>query len=186
MKIIGITGKSGSGKTTFASLLSKKLECNHIDIDKIGHQALLQPEIIYKICNTFGNEILDEKAEIDRKKLGNIVFSQKQKMEQLSNITWSYMEKALDNILSQHNDIIVLEWILLPHSKYWEKCNCKILVTSNDTKRKNKIIERDHITEEYFNKRDSASIEHTSFKFDYILENDYNLETIDKLIEKII
>ena len=71
MKIIGITGKSGSGKTTFASLLSKKLECNHIDIDKIGHQALLQPEIIYKICNTFGNEILDEKAEIDRKKLGN-------------------------------------------------------------------------------------------------------------------
>ena len=70
MKIIGITGKSGSGKTTFASSLSKKIKCKHIyiDIDKIGHQALLQPDIVDKLCNTFGNEILDEKGKIDRKK----------------------------------------------------------------------------------------------------------------------
>ena len=91
----------------------------------------------------------------------------------------------MNNILSQCDDIIVLEWILLPHSKYWKKFNCKILITSNDIKRKNKIIERDSITEEHFYKRDSASIDYSSFKFDYILENDYQLETIDKLIEKI-
>ena len=36
MKVIWITGKSGSGKTTFASLLAKELECKHIDIDKNG------------------------------------------------------------------------------------------------------------------------------------------------------
>ena len=40
MRIIGVTGKSGSGKTTFASLLAKELKCKHIDIDKIGHSYI--------------------------------------------------------------------------------------------------------------------------------------------------
>jgi len=60
MKIIGITGKSGSGKTTVASLIAKKMNGIHLDIDKIGHEALLQEDVIKKLCNNFGTEILNE------------------------------------------------------------------------------------------------------------------------------
>lgn len=56
IKVIGITGKSGSGKTTFASLLAKELKCKHIDIDKISHEDIFRPEI------------LDESGKLDRKK----------------------------------------------------------------------------------------------------------------------
>lgn len=68
MKIIGITGKSGSGKTTFASNLSKELKYKHIDIDKIGHEALYIPEIIDFLCKKFGTEILDSNRKYRQKK----------------------------------------------------------------------------------------------------------------------
>lgn len=185
MKIIGITGKSGSGKTTLASLLSQKLKCKYIDIDKIGHEALFQPEIFDSLCEKFGRGILDENGKIDRKKIGNIVFSQKQKMQELTDLTWNYMKRVLDDILAQSDEIIILDWILLPDSKYWDKCDLRILVTSSDIKRKQKILERDNISEEYFDKRDSASIDYSTFKFDYIFENDYKLQAINEMIEKV-
>ena len=185
MKIIGITGKSGCGKSTFASLLSQKLNCQHIDIDKIGHQAILQPEIIRSLCNEFGTQILNENGFIDRKKMGAIVFAQKDKMKILEDLTYGYMQKCLDEILSQNDDLIVLEYILLPRTKYWDMCNSKVLVKSDDTKRKAKVIERDNISPEYFDKRDSASLDYSSFSFDYIFENDYNMESMNKMFDKI-
>lgn len=185
MKIIGITGKSGSGKSTFASLLAQKLNCKHIDIDKIGHEALYRPDNLDVLCEKFGTEILDVNGNLDRKKIGNIVFSQTDKMEELTDITWNHMQQQLNQILSQDDDIIILEWILLPHSKYWELCSSKILVKSDDLARKNKVMERDNISEEYFNKRDSASIDYSTIQFDYIFENDYQTQTMDEVLNKL-
>lgn len=136
MNVIGITGKSGSGKTTFASLLAQELKCKHIDIDKIGQEALFRPEILDTLCEKFGTEILDENGNLDRKKMGDIVFTQRHKMKELSDLTWEFMQQQLDLILTQDDETLILEWILLPHSRYWKKCNCKILVTSDDARRK--------------------------------------------------
>ena len=186
MKIIGITGKSGSGKSTLAKILSEQLNCNVINIDKIGHQATYNEENKNKLCNIFGKEILGQNEKIDRKKLGNIVFSDKEKMDILTEITWKYMQENIDKILEKEkNENIILEWALLPISKYWDKCNTKILIKANDIQRKNRVIQRDNITEEYFLKRDSQSIDYTSYKFDYIFENNYKLETMKKIAKEL-
>lgn len=185
MKVIGITGKSGSGKSTFASLLSKKLNCKCVDVDEVGHQALFQPDIFKELCDKFGTGVLDENGKIDRKKVGNIVFADKQKMNILTDLTWNYMNKTLDNFLQQTDNFMILDWILLPYTEYWNKCSFKILVLSDDIERKNKVIERDHISEEYFYKRDSASVDYSTFKFDYIVKNDYQPQTLNELVEKI-
>lgn len=186
MKIIGITGKSGSGKSTLTSLLSEKLKCESVNIDKIGHKATSDEKIAKELCAIFGDEILSSNGKIDRKKLGNIVFSSKEKMDILTQITWGYMQKILDDILEKQPEIIILEWALLPtDSKYWEKCDIKILIQSDDKQRKNKVIERDHISEEYFLKRDAGSVDYTPFEFDYIFENDYTLETMEKIANSI-
>lgn len=185
MKIIGITGKSGSGKSTFASLLAQKLNCKYIDIDKIGHEALYRPDNFDVLCEKFGTEILDVNGNVDRKKVGNIVFTNTEKMKDLTDITWNYMQQQLNHIISQDDDIIILDWILLPNSRYWELCDSKILVKSDDLARKNKIIERDHISEDYFDKRDSASIDYSDFQFDYIFENDYQMQTMNEMINRL-
>ena len=46
-------------------------------------------------------------------------------------------------------------------------------------------MQRDHISEEYFLKRDSGSIDYTPYEFDYIFENDYQLETMEKIVNTI-
>ena len=184
MKIIGITGKSGSGKTTISEMLSKKLNCNTIDIDKIGHKVTSDEKVTKKLCKVFGKEILNKDEKVDRKKLGNIVFSNKEKMNILTDITWNYMQNIIDEILKkEEKDVIILDWALLPISKYWDKIDVKILMKANDEQRKNIVINRDKITEEYFFKRESNSINYSTYKFDYIFENNYMLKDMEKIMK---
>ena len=83
-------------------------------------------------------------------------------MEALTDVTWGYMQEMLDEILKNENkSTIILEWALLPISKYWDKCDIKILMKANDIERKSRVMKRDNITEEYFFKRDKNSIRRT-------------------------
>lgn len=186
MKIYGVTGKSGSGKSTYAKTLAEKLNCRHVDIDVIGRDALYQPEIFDTLCEKFGMEILDDNGMVDRKKVGNIVFKSQEKMDILIELTWNYMQQQIDKILQEEQDAIVLEYVLLPKSKYWDMSDTKILVKSDETMRKRKVIERDNISEEYFDKRDSTGMDYSSTQFDYILENDYKEDTMNDMLDNVI
>ena len=185
MKLIGITGKTGTGKSTIATTLAQKLEGQYVDIDKIGHQATSDPIIAKKLCNVFGNELLNENGNIDRKKLGNIVFSNKDKMQILTDITWEYMEQKLNKILLQKQQYFIFDWALLPKVKFWDMCDIKILVTSDDTVRKERILERDHISEGYLEKRESATLDYSKLSFDFTFDNDYTNKTMDAFIKVV-
>ena len=167
MKLIGITGKTGTGKSTIATVLAQKLNGQYVDIDKIGHQATSDPIITKKLCNVFDNGLLDNNGNVDRKKLGNIVFSDTDKMQILTDITWEYMEQKLDNILLQKQQYFIFDWALLPKVKFWNMCDMKILVTSDDTVRKERILESSKLS------------------FDFIFDNDYTKESMDSFIETI-
>lgn len=185
MKLIGITGKTGSGKSTFGKLLADKLNCKYIDIDKIGHSAISDSSISKKLYQEFGQDILDDNKNIDRKKLGNIVFSDKNKMDILTNLTWNYMQNKIDNILSQNEDYYILDWALLPSVKYFNICDIKILIVSEDIKRKEKILKRDNISKEYLEKRENNTLDYSNFKFDYIFNNDYSKECLSYIIDTV-
>lgn len=185
MKLIGITGKTGSGKSTIGKLLEKRLNCTYIDIDKIGHEATSDSIISEKLCIEFGQDILDENKNIDRKKLGNIVFSNKEKMDILTSLTWNYMQDKLDIILSKNNDYCILDWALLPIVKYFDMCDIKILINSDDIKRKERIIKRDNISKEYLEKREANTLDYSKFQFDYIFNNNYSKETLNSIIDTI-
>lgn len=178
MAIIGVTGKSGSGKSSFASLLAQKLNGTYVDMDKVCHQALLDPTILHTLCNKFGTGILGSNGQIDRKKLGNIAFSNVENMQIVTNLTYAYMDKQLEPLLKKQDATIVLDAILLPQTHYWKLCDSKILILSDESKRKNMVMERDHISEEYFLKRDARSIDYSSYHFDSVLFNNYTQESM--------
>lgn len=151
MNLILITGKSGSGKSTFAKLLAKKLNYLYIDIDAIIHNLYSFKEVIDKAQELFGNEIF-ENGIFNKKNLGKIFFNEKSKrVDEYKEFTYNYVVKEVDKLLTQD---AIIDYILLPQTKYWNLICTKILVqSSNDTQRFELIKKRDNITDEYIQKK---------------------------------
>ena len=184
--IIGICGKSGSGKSTLAHQIIElsNNKAVHLDIDKIGHKVLLLPKVKRELINSFGESII-KADDVDRKKLGEIVFDNRNEMQKLSNITWKYMQIEIDNFLEINKDkIIVLDWLLLPISKYFDMCDIKILLNIPYDVRKQRAMKRDNITEESFDQREKACIDFNENAFDYVL-NANNKEIVTKLVKSL-
>lgn len=85
--IIGVTGSIGSGKTTAAKIFSK-YHFIRIGADEIGHEIIRKNRYAYKkIIKEFGSGVLDKNKNIDRKKLGDVVFNDNKKLDKLNYIT---------------------------------------------------------------------------------------------------
>ena len=181
--IIGICGNSGSGKSTLSKILTEQYKnIIHLDIDKVGHKVLTLSEVKNEIIKNYGDDIFNDK-NIDRKKLGEIVFNSRIEMDYLSNITWKYMKIEIDKFLIDNQDkIIILDWILLPISKYFDKCDIKILLDIPYEIRKERAIKRDNITENEFDLREKASINYDTNIFDYVI-NDKDNGEIKRLVK---
>ncbi len=184
--IIGICGKSGSGKSTLSEQIIELTnnKAVHLDIDKVGHNVLLLPEVKKELINSFGKSIiLDDK--VDRKKLGEIVFDSRKEMSKLTDITWKYMQLEIDKYLIHNKDrIIILDWILLPISKYFRMCDIKILLDIPYEIRKKRAMLRDNITGEAFDLREKASIEFDEGSFDYVFKSN-DKELVKKLVRSL-
>ena len=184
--IIGITGKSGSGKSTLAFELGRCFpNATIINVDEIGHEALCRPKILKQLKERFGNEILDETGAVDRKKLGNIVFAEREKMQQLTEAAYLYISKKINYIVETTNGVLIFDWILLPEDSIWSKCDIKVLVHTDLQTRKKKVIVRDNITDEYFDAREKTSIEYSEEQFDYVFYNDYEENSIINMAKYI-
>lgn len=87
MKIIGITGGVGAGKSTVLDYLKEKSHCLVVEADKVGH-FLMEPggACYYGIVEKFGSSILNGDQTIDREKLGKIVFADERLLEALNKI----------------------------------------------------------------------------------------------------
>lgn len=169
---IGICGLSGSGKSSLAKfLLEKHNNYLYIDIDKIGHEINELDEVKEELVKCFGDILTDNK--VDRKKLGNIVFNDKEAMTLLEDITWKHMERRIDEIIGD-NPNVIFDWMLLPRVKYFNKCNLKILLDIDLNTRRERIIKRDNISLDYFNLREASSYNYNYEDFDIILhDNNY-------------
>ena len=184
--LIGISGKSGSGKTTLSNNLKELLprEVVHLDIDKVGHNVLLLDKVKEELIKAFGSNIVNNE-NIDRKKLGEIVFNNREEMQKLTDITWNFMQKDIDSFIESNKDkIIILDWLLLPITKYFKMCDLTILLDIPYEIRKKRAMARDNIIEEEFDLRESSSIDLNPKDFDYVLKNN-NKNEIRKLVKKI-
>ncbi len=117
MHVIGLTGGVGSGKTT-ASKFLQELGAHILDADKVGHESYLPDMPAWKdLIAAFGEDLLRPNQEIDRKKLGAIVFSNPENLAKLNSIVHprmrEMMEQQLEELKGQGVKLVVLEAAIL-------------------------------------------------------------------------
>lgn len=117
MKVIGLTGGIGSGKSTVSQFLAE-LGAVIIDADKVGHEALKPDTDIWReVVAAFGRRILTPNGDIDRKKLGEIVFGNPEALARLNQIMhpriYDMVKAQLEEYRRQGVEVVVLEAPLL-------------------------------------------------------------------------
>jgi dephospho-CoA kinase len=117
MRVIGLTGGIGSGKSTVASFLAG-LGATVIDVDGVWHEALgADSELRQQIVAAFGDGILTPHGDIDRRELGAIVFGNDEALARLNNIMQPWMYKTVRARLEDYRrwgvKVVVLDMPLL-------------------------------------------------------------------------
>lgn len=168
--IIGITGKSGSGKSYLSEILAQNLDMIHIDIDKISHKVLTFENTKNFLLKEFGSKIFDNEI-LNRKQLGTIVFSNPEKLEKLNKFCQIEIEKELDRIIKDSTKSIILDYALLVGLKQFELCDIKILLDADLNLRYSRVKSKENITKEYFFSRDNSLPNFDESKFNFIYKN---------------
>lgn len=127
MKVIGLTGKACAGKNQVAKALEEK-GFYVIDADLIGHDALENNKD--KIKETFGDSVISN-DKVDRRALGNIVFSSKAKMRLLETIVHPYVKEYCKKEIAKSNKNIIINAALLQKGDLVELCEQVIFVKAS-------------------------------------------------------
>eukprot|EP01017_Pseudomicrothorax_dubius_P007279 TRINITY_DN12236_c0_g2_i1.p1 TRINITY_DN12236_c0_g2~~TRINITY_DN12236_c0_g2_i1.p1 ORF type:complete len:185 (+),score=23.01 TRINITY_DN12236_c0_g2_i1:172-726(+) len=103
VKLIGLTGGIGCGKSTCSEVIQQTFKIPVIDCDLLSRQIMEVGKPAYKkVVSIFGESILNPDKTIDRKKLGEVVFSNRSAKGKLMRVTNWYIFKALFGSLYQH------------------------------------------------------------------------------------
>lgn len=147
--IIGITGGSGCGKSSVVSRL-KADGFYAIDADVVARECVKQGKPSYnEIKAYFGDDVFLENGELDRKKLGSIVFSDENELKALNSITHKYIKMEIENEIAANKDKdIIIDAAVLNQGGLAEICDIIILVTAKKDVRIKRIIKRDNLSYE--------------------------------------
>ena len=179
--VVGLTGGIGSGKSTVSRILQKK-GYPLIDLDKISHEVIEYPEVIEKLVKAFGEDILDENGKISRRKLGAVVFGNKEKLREINSIMHPVILAEMRRqvrLLEKINKIVFVEIQLLFEVK-WEKEFDVILLVYVDRETQITFEEVEKIINSQINLEDKKK------KSDYVIDNTKKIEEVELEIEKIL
>ena len=175
--IIGITGGTGCGKTTLLTEI-EKLGGLVLDCDAIYHDLLRSDNQLLTAIETRFPGVVED-GQLNRKKLGAIVFADKQALQDLNFITHGAVKAAVLCKLESQPALAAIDAIALFEGGLAELCDLTVAVTAPVEARVKRLMSRDNIPEDYAKSRIAAQHDANWFRerCDEILENDGNLDT---------
>ena len=128
MKIIGITGGVGAGKSEVLNFIAGRYDATVVEADQVGY-LVMQPgkEAFEPVVELFGPSVVKEDQTLDREKIAQIVFEDRQLLEKLNAIVHPavkrYIRRAIQMEQEAGTEIFVVEAALLIEDKYDEICD---------------------------------------------------------------
>lgn len=154
---VGVTGGTGSGKTTMLSIL-KNIGYTVIDADEISRRAFESSEVVNYLKNTYGESILEDNIDkkvdkkIDRKKLASIIFKDKEKLKEYNDVIMPLIGKKIEEEFKKAEDngetMAFLDAPMLFENPGLIKIDVTVLMDANEEERIKRVMKRDGIKEE--------------------------------------
>ncbi len=147
--VIGLTGNIATGKSIVRKML-EHLGAYGIDADALAHRAIARGAPGYQpVVAAFGKWILDGNGDVDRQKLGKLVFNDAEALKQLETIVHPLVEKAIDLLIKRSSQpVIVLEAIKLLEGKLAKACDVVWVTDSTEALQKIRLMRKRHMNEQ--------------------------------------
>lgn len=190
-KLYGLTGPTGSGKTTVTDIL-KNHRFEIVNADEIAHKALLDTELISALKIAFGEGIINPDGSINRRETAKIAFSSKENTEILNSLTHPVILRLaveeFERLSREGSKNIVFDAPTLFESGSDKLCQKIISVIAPENLRARRIMKRDNISEAEAIKRISAQKSEEFFRenSDFVIENDGDIKALKAKTESII
>lgn len=192
--VIGITGGIGSGKSTVLNLLNTKYGFYIFEADKIAHELMQKGNTIYnKVVENFGKGILNDEQQIDRKKMGKLVFEDKDKLKLLNEIVHPEVINEIHNRIeylkkNDNKDQFVIEAALLIESGCDQLCDTVWYVFADETVRIDRLKMSRNMTDEQIRTVMKNQLDKEMFSkgSKHIINNSLSIENTDLQIQKLL
>ncbi|MBC7075202.1 MAG: dephospho-CoA kinase [Syntrophomonadaceae bacterium] len=183
MQVIGLTGGIASGKSTILETL-KKMGAVVISADEVAHAATQPGKPAWEdIVRFFGTGILNDDKTINRKKLGEIVFNNRQYLQKLNEITHPRVKEMFKNSLKEIKEknpdaVVVLEIPLLYEAGLEKICDEVWVVWVNRENQIRRLMAREGIDREEAVKRIEAQLplDEKARRADFVIDNNKNVQ----------
>ena len=189
MKIIGITGGTGAGKSVVCAEL-KERGALVVDCDKIARQVVEKGQpALNEIAEVFGDKVLLPDGGLDRKAMSRIVFADGEKLRWLNSITHKYIFAEMHRLIEDSDaSVAVLDVPLLFQCDFPIECDITVAITADRETRIRRIMERDSLTREDAEARMSKQLSDEEYRrlADVCFENDGDIMSVRLFAEKLL
>lgn len=192
MRVIGITGSSGSGKTTVCKIIKKIYNSEILDADKVAKELSndVNSDYYREMVKLFGKECLLEDNMLNRKKIAEIIYQDEAKRESLNNLTFNYVVKKMKKDLSEikDKDLVIIDAPLLYEAGVDKLCDKVIAIIAEKSNKVKRICLRDGIDELFAKKRLLIQNEDDFYinKADYVIYNNKDFKELEESIKKVL
>ncbi|EAC6222889.1 dephospho-CoA kinase [Listeria monocytogenes] len=191
-KTIGLTGSVATGKSTVSNMI-QQAGIPLVDAD-IAARKVVEPgtEGLKEIVAYFGEEILHADGTLDRAKLGEIIFKDKEKREKLNEITHprvkDYMLEARERFFRSGEELVFFDIPLLFESHLESLVDQIVVVWTTPETELKRLMERNNLTKEDALRRieSQMGIDEKARKADFVIDNNESLEKTQKQVYTFI
>ena len=190
--VIGLTGSIGTGKSEAARQL-EALGASVISADQVGHEAYTpNTEAWEQVVAAFGDGILGEDGDIDRRKLGAIVFSEAGQLKKLNQIMHPRMARMvadkIEALRTQGVDVVVVVEAALLFEAGWDSLVEEVWVTDSPEQMViERLKKRNGLSEEEARKRISSQMDRSERleRSDYVIDNSGDMAGLESAIKEL-
>lgn len=193
MKVIGITGGAGSGKSEVLKILAQDFGAYVIIADDLARHLSEKGQICYEnIVSAFGSGVIGDDGELDRKKLASIVFGDEAKLKLLNEMTHPYVRQAILSDIHKQREkntasCIVIEAALLIEAGYQNVCDEMWYVYTDPDIRRQRMKETRNYSDEKIDAVMASQLSDEAFRenCDRVIVNNSTLENVKTQLTRI-